>query len=180
MKSPAKKTKDIDYFMRLPYRIEIDPIPESDGGGFTASIPELGSRAVCADGDTKEEALKTLELVQRERLTAYLRKGVTIPEPIASDEVFSGKFVVRLPKSLHRALSLRARDEGVSLNSFVVSLLSWALGQITQKVGSKTVKPGSATAGAVIRAKGSPKVDYRIDRKPQRAKQKARKFSAAA
>ena len=37
---------------------------------------------------------------------------------------FSGKFTVRLPKSLHQALVERADKEGVSLNLFVTNALS--------------------------------------------------------
>lgn len=37
---------------------------------------------------------------------------------------FSGKFTVRLPKSLHQALVDRADREGVSLNLFVTNALS--------------------------------------------------------
>jgi hypothetical protein len=39
-------------------------------------------------------------------------------------EQFSGKFTVRLPKSLHQALVDRAEKEGVSLNLFVTNALS--------------------------------------------------------
>ncbi len=44
-----------------------------------------------------------------------------------SDEQFlsySGKFTVRLPRSLHQALVDRAEKEGVSLNLFVTNALS--------------------------------------------------------
>lgn len=37
---------------------------------------------------------------------------------------YSGKFTVRLPKSLHQALVERAEKEGVSLNLFVTNALS--------------------------------------------------------
>ncbi len=43
-----------------------------------------------------------------------------------SDEYmsYSGKFTVRLPRSLHQALVARAEKEGVSLNLFVTNALS--------------------------------------------------------
>jgi antitoxin HicB len=40
----------------------------------------------------------------------------------------SGQFVVRLPPALHRALTERARDQGVSLNQLVVALLAGGIG----------------------------------------------------
>jgi predicted HicB family RNase H-like nuclease len=42
----------------------------------------------------------------------------------------SGKFVVRLPKSLHAALDREAAAEGVSLNQLVVTKLAVQLSQI--------------------------------------------------
>jgi antitoxin HicB len=41
----------------------------------------------------------------------------------------SGKFVTRLPRSLHQRLTLRARAEGVSLNALVMTLIAEGLGQ---------------------------------------------------
>ena len=37
---------------------------------------------------------------------------------------YSGKFLVRMPKSLHFRLAMQAKREGVSLNQYVTSLLS--------------------------------------------------------
>jgi antitoxin HicB len=56
-------------------------------------------------------------------LEVALEDGDKITEPV-SDEKFSGKFVLRLPKSLHRKLARNARKENVSLNQYAVSLLS--------------------------------------------------------
>jgi predicted HicB family RNase H-like nuclease len=121
------RTKDIEYFLSLPYRIEIDPIPAVEGGGYEASVPELGRYAVCAEGDTIAEALHNLEGVKRERLAAYIEEGLPIPEPERDAEAYSGKFVVRIPKYLHRDLSLTARDNNVSLNQLVATLLASSL-----------------------------------------------------
>jgi antitoxin HicB len=49
--------------------------------------------------------------------------GQDLPAPTFPEE-FSGKFNVRMPRSLHRDLVHLAADEGVSLNQLVVSLLS--------------------------------------------------------
>ncbi len=75
------REKNFESLMELPYKIEIRPIPEADGGGFTASLPELGKYAVCGDGETIDEALRSLEEVKKERFQAYLEAGVDIPEP---------------------------------------------------------------------------------------------------
>jgi len=43
------------------------------------------------------------------------------------EEAFSGKFSVRLPKSLHRDLVTRAEQEGVSLNQYITAALGRAV-----------------------------------------------------
>ena len=49
--------------------------------------------------------------------------GAAIPLPSYPEE-HSGRFNVRLPRSLHRELAESAQREGVSLNQYVVMLLS--------------------------------------------------------
>jgi predicted HicB family RNase H-like nuclease len=50
----------------------------------------------------------------------------SLPEPDvrSSREEYSGRFVVRIPKSLHAALAAEAETEGVSLNQLVVAKLA--------------------------------------------------------
>jgi len=36
----------------------------------------------------------------------------------------SGRFIARLPKSMHTRLAARAKQEGVSMNTLVVSIIS--------------------------------------------------------
>jgi antitoxin HicB len=43
---------------KTPYRIVIEPLPESEGGGFLATAPDLPG--CIADGDTEDEALANI------------------------------------------------------------------------------------------------------------------------
>ena len=52
--------KDVDYYMGLPYTIEVTPLLEKEGGGFHACVPLLGRFAICADGKTHQEAIDNL------------------------------------------------------------------------------------------------------------------------
>jgi antitoxin HicB len=55
--------------------------------------------------------------------------GRTVPAPGADRGAgYSGKWVLRTPKSLHRSLAERARREGVSLNTLAIALLAEGLG----------------------------------------------------
>ena len=74
---------------------------------------------------TPDEAFSGIRRVVAEVLEDMLEDGETAPEPIA-DRTYSGKFMVRVPPKLHRALALRAAEEGVSLNRLVSArLASW-------------------------------------------------------
>lgn len=119
--------KDLKYFMALPYLIEIQPISARKGGGYDASIPLLGKRSVCGYGETIDEALKNLQQVKEERLGEYLEEGLDIPEPDEEEDSYSGKFIVRIPKSLHKELTQRAKKNEVSLNHYTSFLLTRGL-----------------------------------------------------
>jgi len=116
--------KDLDYYMSLPYLIEVVPIPDSEGGGYTAQMPQLGRFAIVGDGDTPEEAMADLKTFKRERFAAYLGDGIEIPEPVPEKEDYSGRFLVRIPKVLHHQLVEAAKGNQASLNQYVTYLLS--------------------------------------------------------
>ena len=103
--------KDIAYYMGLPYReiIETDP-----HGGFVGHIAELPG--CITQAETKHDLLDQLDDAKLSWIEAALEDGVPIPEPL-QEEDFSGRFNLRLPKSLHRNLALTARAEGVSLGN---------------------------------------------------------------
>ena len=111
--------KTIDYYLNLPYKLEI--VPDMDEGGFVARYPELPGCITV--GDTLEAVVKNLNDAKIEWITAALEDGNTIPEPPTYDD-YSGQFKLRLPKSLHKLLADRSKEEGVSMNQYCVYLLS--------------------------------------------------------
>ena len=117
--------KNIAYYMNLKYPIEITELTEEEGGGFDASIPMLGKYAFTGYGDTLEEALQSLEEVKRLNFEYYLERGTKIEEPPKEEpKEYAGRFVLRIPKSLHRRLAEDASVNGTSLNQYCVYLLS--------------------------------------------------------
>lgn len=116
--------KNLDYYLNLPYVTELLPIPISLGGGFTARLPQVGRNAIVGDGETIDEAINNLEQIKRLRFSEYLEKRVKIPEPGPEKEDYSGRFVVRIPKKLHRKISEAAQENQCSLNQFITYLLS--------------------------------------------------------
>ncbi len=126
--------KTIDEYLSLPYTRELIPEPE---GGWFIKIKELPG--CMSQGDTPEEALGMIEDAMRCWLQVSLDDGDPIPEP-RPDEEYSGKFVVRVPKSLHRRLVEEAEREGVSLNQLVNVALAGAV-MWTQAIPAKIDTP---------------------------------------
>jgi len=79
--------KDLEYYLNLPYKIVIESIPEKDGGGFVACLPELGKHAIVGDGDTIEEALQSMNKIKEILLKEWLEDGVLIPEPKQGNKI---------------------------------------------------------------------------------------------
>lgn len=107
--------------MNLPYNYLIHQITDESGIYFYGRIIELDGCQ--STGETFEEALENLHEAKKGWLEVKLEYQDSIPNPIG-DESYSGKFVVRMPKSLHRRLALEAELEGISLNQYVNYKLS--------------------------------------------------------
>ncbi len=114
--------KTIDYYLSLPYRLEI--VPDVEEGGFGARYPELPGCITCAE--TMEQAFANALDAKTAWLQAALEDGIEIPEPIEVIDLseYSGQFKLRIPKSLHRSLSVHAKEEGISMNQYILYLLS--------------------------------------------------------
>ncbi|MDZ7799977.1 MAG: toxin-antitoxin system HicB family antitoxin [Trueperaceae bacterium] len=85
---------------------------------------------ISAFGETPDEALAELDVALEGALEVHHEEGWPIPEPIAPPEpeaLPSGKFVTRLPKTLHAQLARTAKQEGVSLNTLVIALVAQGL-----------------------------------------------------
>ena len=69
--------KSLDYYLSLPYTIEI--IPDKEDGGWFIRIKEL--RGCMTQADTWEEALPMIEEAKQLWLEVSLEHGFAIPEP---------------------------------------------------------------------------------------------------
>ena len=91
--------------------------------------PHGGIIAKAFPSDAEREAFtKSDEYGQIHELQLQLMKKYGIANNVATK---SGKFVIRLPKTLHSSLEIEADREGVSLNQLAVSKLSVSLLQAT-------------------------------------------------
>src|SRR5579863_8097615 len=120
--------KNLDYYRSLPFGITLR---KDDEGDWVARVEELPG--CIAHGGTQAEALEKLEEVKAAWIEDAIESGDVIPEPKVDDELPSGKWLQRVPRSLHKSLTEMAKREGVSLNQFVTTVLAEAVG--TQKIG---------------------------------------------
>ncbi len=111
--------KNIDYYMALPYKMEI--VEDKDEGGFVVSYPDLPGCITC--GETIETAIANANDAKKVWIEAALESGIEIQEPNNLEE-YSGQFKLRIPRSLHRSLAEHSKKEGISMNQYCVYLLS--------------------------------------------------------
>ena len=109
---------------RIDYPFEIRPLSKDEGGGYAITFPDLPGCG--SDGTTPEEAINNGRDALDSWLAVAREFGDKVPKPFSD---VSGRFVQRVPRSLHAQLITRAKIEGVSLNTLVVSIVSQGLGQ---------------------------------------------------
>ena len=96
-------------------------VMERDETGYYISVPDIkGCSTWIRSLDELEQTVYEVKLAWIE---TALKKGLEIPQP-TEESKFSGKFLVRCPKTIHKRLVETARREGVSLNHYVVSILA--------------------------------------------------------
>ena len=111
---------------RIEYPFEIRPLSAEEGGGFLISYPDFSD--CISDGASVEEAIVNGRDALKSTIAALRAKELPIPAPNGGS-VASGKFVARVPKTVHAQLAIRAKAEGVSLNSLVLAFIAEGLGR---------------------------------------------------
>ncbi len=106
------------------YPFDIAPLTEEEGGGFLITWADLPG--CMSDGETIDAAIANGRDAFEAWMAVHIEDDRPIPEP--GYRTSSGRFVQRVPKSLHARLASRARSEGVSMNTLVATMLAEGLG----------------------------------------------------
>lgn len=122
--------KDVNYYLSLPYTIEIIRTNESTWFARVVELP-----GCITEGDSPEDAAAMIRDAMAAWIEVALEDGQIVPEPKPAED-YSGKFVVRVPKSLHRDLVETAAREGVSLNQYIGAELARAVGHIANRTAA--------------------------------------------
>lgn len=122
------------------YKMNIYPVETSDGLEWIARVPEINNCG--GSGKTIEDAIRDVQENLEFELQLLKEEGKPIPQP--KNNEYSGKLLLRLPKSLHEKIADRAEEEGVSINQFIISCLSEDIGQMR---AAKEIAPYAFTKG---------------------------------
>lgn len=112
------KVKD---YMKLPYTRLVQEMNDESGHYFYGRILEFDGCQ--STSDTLNGLYESLNEAMEGYIETKLENNLPVPAPGASNN-YSGKFVVRLPKSLHQRLAIEAEREGVSLNQLALYKLA--------------------------------------------------------
>ena len=111
---------------RIDYPFEIRPLSAEEGGGFLISYPDFSD--CLSVSETIVDVLANGKDALKSTIAALKAKELPIPAP-NSGGVASEKFVARVPKTVHARLAIRAKAEGVSLNTLVLTFIAEGLGK---------------------------------------------------
>jgi antitoxin HicB len=135
------RIRHLNDYLKLPYTVNLRP---DEDGVWIARIEEL--EGCIAHGSTQAEALLVLEEMKTAWIEDALEAGDTIPRPEQQEDLPSGKWLQRVPRTLHKKLAELAKKEQVSLNQLVTSMLAEAVGSKSEtKRGSRSVDAGVST-----------------------------------
>jgi predicted RNase H-like HicB family nuclease len=120
---PKKKKTEresLDFYLSLKYPITLYPDPDPEIG-YVVEIKDLPG--CMTQGETVDQAMSNIEEARELWIEAVYEQGNDIPLP-STEHHYSGRVLLRMPRSLHQQLVENAEQEEVSFNQYVVSLLS--------------------------------------------------------
>lgn len=121
-----KKTKKTHTDATLDYPFTVRRLTRAEGGGYLVEFPDLPG--CMADGKTIAHAIAEAQ----DALKSWLKTKAEFGKKPAHQKIkniYSAKYVQRLPKTLHQTLSQLAKAEGVSLNTLALTFLAEGAGR---------------------------------------------------
>jgi antitoxin HicB len=126
----------VEEYLKLPYTIEVQQDRTGELPGWFAAVKELPGCMTQAQRFEELEAM--IQDAMRGWIEIALEDGKEVPLP-ATPETYSGRFLLRMPRGLHRMLAEAAAREDVSVNQFCNIALSYYLGRTSG--GEATQEP---------------------------------------
>ncbi len=133
------------------YQVNILSLPEEDGGGYIAIVPELPG--CIADGRTPEEALNAAEDAIKTWIEIEKEDGGVIPSPqgYKAYSEYSGRIALRLPKWMHAKIALAAEKEGCSINQLIQNAIAFFFGTLERGIPKREDMAKESSSSVVFR-----------------------------
>jgi predicted RNase H-like HicB family nuclease len=155
VKTTGRSSSVVERYLELPYHITLVQDGEQDGGKWIAAAEELPD--CTSRGETAEEAIAGMRNAMAEWISAALGEGRDIPEPRTATS-HSGRLLLRMPRTLHAALTQAAERENVSLNQFITdslaSVVAWKRGTSPGESGPAPINQEPGAAGLTAEQHG--------------------------
>ena len=113
----AKTNRDLDA-----YQFTVRPLSREEGSGYLVEYPDIPG--CMSDGETIEEAIANGQEALRDCVDVFTESGRKLPKP----GIEAAQWRQRLPRTLYSKLTRQAKNEGVSINSFVTAIIAEAIG----------------------------------------------------
>lgn len=144
---------------RYPFNIEWS----EDDQEYIVTCPAFPG--LSAFGETEEEALREGKIALAGFIETFKTNNIPLPEPSVHEAV-SGKFQLRLPKSLHRLAVRMAQLEKVSLNTYISDAVRTKVtgeqvaGVVLKEVRQVLAQTQTAAASALTAGDRQPTLKY--------------------
>lgn len=117
----------IEELKKYPFTTR--PLTPEEGSGILIKFLDFNN--CISDGETIEEALKNGYEALNDCIESMKAWNMPIPKPFSylnNESKQNGKIALRLSRSLHTELALRAKEEDVSMNFLAALLIAEGLG----------------------------------------------------
>ena len=104
------------------YQFTVLPLFKEEGGGYLVEYPDVPG--CMSDGQTIEEAIRNGREALRDCMDVFRESGRKIPK----SNIEAAQWRQRVPRTLYSKLTKQAKNEGVSINSFVTAIIAEAIG----------------------------------------------------
>jgi predicted RNase H-like HicB family nuclease len=150
----ATQARTLEDYLALDYSLDVIADPD---GGYVLVYPDLPG--CMTQVETLEEVGAAAQEIRHLWIETQYEDGFPIPLPSYPEE-YSGKFNLRIAKSLHRRLAESAEREGVSLNQYTMSLLDKgdALARVEHRLGELELRLTAIDAQLRYRVADAPVV----------------------
>ena len=155
----------VEQYLSMPYTMVVRW--DEDDSIYVARIKEVDGCS--GHGDTPQDAIAMLRDNFKDWIEICLESGTPLPLPEQQKDLPSGKWVQRVPRSLHKKLVELAESEGRSLNQLVTGVLAEAVGSRKSEQSRPAILHALEAYSSNVEREGSAGFTYLHYKNPKQA-----------